>query len=166
MKMQRQTGEQQHAAPVIGQEGGQAGLGLARADQPVLPDKAQQHREHAQIIVEPQGKAAAHQQQAQQGQPLQQADHQSVRLTEQDGGGLDPDQQVVRTVAHGVFGVVGHGPQQVGDVEYPQRHRQLAGLGGEGHGNNHGIGNSKHHLKIKNKALAEQINGSQNNRNQ
>src|SRR5690606_18564182 len=105
MEMQRQPGEQQHATPVVGQEGGQAGLGLARADQPVLPGKAQQHRQHAQIRVEPQGKAAAHQQQAQQGQPLQQADHQPVGLAEQNGGGLDADQQIIRSAAPGVFGV-------------------------------------------------------------
>src|SRR5690606_17061082 len=166
MEMQRQPGEQQHAAPVVGQEGGQTGLRFALADQPVLPDKAQQHRQHAQIVVEAQRKAAAHQQQAQQGQALQQADHQPVGLAEQNGGGLDADQQIIRSVAHGVFGVVGHGPQQVGDVEDPQRHRQLAGLGSEGHGNGHGIGSSKHHLGVEGETLAERIDGGQGDRDQ
>ena len=98
-----------------------------------------------------------HHDQGQQSQPLEDGDHQAVRIAEQDGGALDAQFQVVFPVAHGVFGVVGHGPHQVGHVQQPGDFRHGPGFGGKGHGNGPAEGGAKKQLRHKGEALGKGV---------
>ena len=73
-----------------------------------------------------------------------------VKTTEGDRRGLDADLEVVVAVDHGVFGIVGHRPEDVGQQQPPGLRRHLAELRGVGHGNTEteghpqiGLGNGK-----------------------
>ena len=101
------------------------------------------------------------QQQAEQRQPLQAGDDQTVGIAEQDGGGFHPDLQIVLAVGHGVVGIVGHRPQQIGDVQQPGFRRQAAGFGGEGHRHAPGKSRTEHHLRVEGVALHEGVAGRQ-----
>ncbi|MNF81466.1 hypothetical protein D3C84_637380 [compost metagenome] len=100
-------------------------------------------------------------QQAQQAEALEDDDDQAVGVAEQDGGGLHADAQVVVAVGDRVVGVVGHRPQQVGQVQQAGRCRQAAGLGGEGHQDAPGIGRAEHHLRVVGVALHERVERGQ-----
>ena len=104
------------------------------------------------------------QQQAEQRQPLQGKDDRAVGIAEQDGRGLHANLQVVLAVGHRIVGVVGHRPQQVGEVQQPGRQRHLAGFGHERHGNAPGIGRPQHHLRVVGMALHEGVAGRQGQR--
>src|SRR5690606_23143207 len=115
--IQHYADEDRQTSPVVVQEGVEAHQWLAAAGRVELPGEAGGGRQQAEVEVQAQLEARAGQQQAQQCQPLQAGDDQTVGVAEQDGGGFHPDLQVVLTVGHGVIGVVGHGPQQVGNVQ-------------------------------------------------
>ncbi|MCY1363112.1 hypothetical protein D9M69_498590 [compost metagenome] len=143
------------------QEGLEAGLRVPAAGAVVLPGEAGGGGHQAQVEVQAQFEAVARQQQAEQRQALEAEDDDAVGIAEEDGGGFHPDLQVVLAVGHCVVGVVGHRPQQVGDVQQPGGGRQLAGFGGEGHRHAPGEGGAQYHLRVEGVALHEGVAGGE-----
>ena len=87
--------------------------------------------------------------------------HQHVVLPEGDGGSLDADLEVVLAVHHGVFGVVGYGPENVGQQHEPRDQRHFPGLCREAHGDAEAESDAEISLRDGEKALGEGVAGSQ-----
>ncbi|MNS50111.1 hypothetical protein D3C72_827510 [compost metagenome] len=88
---------------------------------------------------------------------MQHADDPLVVTAKQDGARLEPELEVIVPVHHGVLGVVGDGPQQVGEKQQPGHGRQGIGLGRIGHGNGPGERHPEHQLRDGNEALHEGV---------
>ena len=80
-----------------------------------------------------------------------------IEAAEGDGRGFDADFEVVFFVGHGVGGVVGQRPQDVGGKEQPGGGRDVAGNGGKGHRDAEGKGQAEVELGQGEEAFGERV---------
>ena len=96
-----------------------------------------------------------------QGGGIAQHHRRHVEAAEGDGGGLDADLQVVVAVDHGVFGVVGHRPEHVGEQQPPGFGRHAVEMGGIGHRDAEAEGDAQIGLRNGEEAFGEGIAGGE-----
>ncbi|ATB56976.1 putative 4-hydroxybenzoate octaprenyltransferase protein [Xanthomonas citri pv. fuscans] len=125
--------EDRQANPVVVQEGAEAGAALAVAGDAEFVGDQQRCNAQAGPVRSAEISAQADQYQRRDHQRIQEALCDQIEPAEQDGGGLAAHAEIVVAVDHGVPGVVGSGPQDVGGIQQPAQQRHAALHGGEGH---------------------------------
>ena len=111
---------------VIVEEGLEAGLRLALADQPLLVGEEHARADEARVVPVAVFHARADQVQRVEHQRLQHADDQLVHVAEDDGARFHADLEVVVAIDHRVHGVVDGGPDDAGEKDDPCNARDLA----------------------------------------
>ena len=102
--------------------------------------------------------------QQQQADGVAAHDRQHVVTAEGDGRGADADLQVVVAVDHGVFGVIGHRPEDVGQQHDPGRQRDGIGQCGKAHRDTETEGNAQIGLGNGEETLEERVAARQHGR--
>lgn len=154
---QQDAEENGGAEPVVVVEGAKAPFATAGADHGEVPDgdaggKDQPHGQAGEQIF-----THAHPGQQQQCNGIAGHDGSHVETAEGDGGGADADLQVVVTVDHRIFGVIGDGPEDVGQQHDPGAERNGIRDGCIRHRNAETEGNAQIRLRNGKEALEEGI---------
>ena len=155
------AGKQHRADPVVVQEGLEAGLTFSVAAQPEFVHHQRHCHADAGPVRPAQTRALSDQRHRSEEQRVQDALDDQVQIAEQDGGGMRTDLQVIVAVDHGVPGVIGGGPEDVGGIQHPAQWRYLALDGGEGHRDAPAKGHAQVHLRQMCVALQVGIAGGQ-----
>lgn len=87
---------------------------LTLTDQTLLVDERRRHTRQTKPEKTAQTDARAHPSQKCQRGKLKQTNYQPVGVAQQHGRGFDADLDIVVAIDHGVLGIVGDGPQQIG----------------------------------------------------
>jgi len=147
--------------PVIVHKGLEALIQIPFADQKVMVDRhTGSHRQPGEKPGAPQ-QAVAHPADQTQGRHVASHDGRHIVAAKGNSGGFDADFQVVGPVHDSVFGVVGHGPENIGQKQEPGIPGQGVHLGSVGHRNTKAEGDAQIGLGNGEKALGEGIGGGQ-----
>ena len=116
-------------------EGAKAALAATCPDQRVVITGDGKRQQQAGVIRPAHTKLIANIPQHQQHRGIAQHHHQHIVATEGDGRGTNADADIVITIDHGVFGVVGDGPENIRQQQPPGQRRQFILATGKGHRN-------------------------------
>ena len=163
---QGDTDEERGTENVIVQEGAKALLRLAQVDQRLVVDGDTGDNRQTTIVGPGKAKGIAGGKHQSDKEKLEQADDMPIPLPEEDGRRFDADLQVVLPIDHGVHGVVGHHPADVGGKDQPGRRRYLARLRREGHRHGPAESGAEKHLRPVRMPLHEGVNDGQGDRRQ